>query len=85
LSATVSIGKIRRPSGTWAIPRATTSYAGRPVSGVPSNDSEPLRGAIMPEITRSSVVLPAPLGPTTATASRSATSRLTSHKAVKAP
>ena len=32
-----------------------------------------------------SVVLPAPLGPTTATASPASTRRLTSHSAVKAP
>ncbi len=67
------------------MPWATISYAGRPASSAPSSAMRPARGAMSPEIARSSVVLPAPLGPTTATASPWATRRLTSQSAVNAP
>ena len=57
-----------------------------PASSAPSKASVPARGSdAAPEITRRSVVLPAPLGPTTATASPGATRRLTSQSAVKWP
>ena len=65
------------------MPWATTSCAGRPASAAPSKVSVPARTGRIPEITRSSVVLPAPLGPTTATASPRSTRRRTSHSAVK--
>ena len=51
----------------------------------PRRSACPCAAAITPEITRKSVVLPAPLGPTTATASPRSTRRATSHSAVKAP
>ena len=51
------------------MPWATMSYAGWPASSAPSKVTRPARGAISPEMARSRVVLPAPLGPTTATAS----------------
>src|SRR5262245_22681949 len=85
LSATDSAGKMRRPSGTWATPWATISCAGSPASEAPSKVSRPARAATRPEITRISVVLPAPLGPTTATASPAATRRSTSQSAVNWP
>ena len=85
MSATLSAGKMRRPSGTWAIPRATISWAGRPPSDTPSKTSSPVRIGIIPEIARMSVVFPAPFGPTTATASPAWTRRFTFQSAVKAP
>jgi hypothetical protein len=85
VSATLRAGKIRRPSGTWAMPRATISCAGRPVSGLPSKSIAPARTGTRPEMTRISVVLPAPLGPTTATASPASTRRLTLQSAVNSP
>jgi hypothetical protein len=84
-SATVRSGKIRRPSGTWAIPCATISCACRPARAAPSKRRAPLRGVMSPEITRMRVVFPAPFGPTTATASPASTRRLTSHSAVNCP
>ena len=47
--------------------------------------SRPWSGRIRPEITRISVVLPAPLGPITPTASPALTSRLTPNSAWKVP
>ncbi len=69
---------MRRPSGTWLIPSATISCGG-PRCGwvVPSKRIVPAAGCSMPEIVRSVVVLPAPLAPSSATISPSATSRLT--------
>ena len=52
---------------------------------VPSIEIEPARGRIRPEITRIRVVLPAPLGPITPTASPALTSRLTPNSAWKVP
>ena len=45
----------------------------------------PRLGSISLEMTRSSVVLPAPFGPITATVSPACTSRLTSNSAWKLP
>src|SRR5262245_54966768 len=75
-SSTVRRGKSRRFSGTWAMPCATTSCAGKAASERPSRRMSPPEGSTSFEITRSSVVLPAPLGPMTATASPAFTSRL---------
>ena len=55
--------------------------AGVASTSVPSMAIEPLRGRIRPEITRISVVLPAPFGPITPTASPAFTSRLTPNSA----
>ena len=52
---------------------------------VPSIEIAPARGRIRPEITRIRVVLPAPLGPITPTASPALTSRLTPNSAWKVP
>ena len=46
---------------------------------------DPLVGRIRPEITRISVVLPAPFGPITPTASPGLTSRLTPNSAWNVP
>ena len=56
--------RCRRPSGTWAMPWATISWAGRPPRrGAFEHELARCAGGITPEITRSSVVLPAPFGP----------------------
>ena len=59
--------------------------AGVASTSVPSIAIAPLVGRIRPEITRISVVLPAPLGPITPTASPALTSRLTPNNAWKVP
>src|SRR2546423_5009638 len=65
------------------MPRATPSCAGTLASERPSSLMSPLAGASSLEMTRSSVVLPAPFGPMTATDSPAFTSRLTSKSAWK--
>src|SRR3972149_5390192 len=65
--------KIFRPSGTWAIPRVTISWAGTPTSDWPSRRISPWRGARRPEIVLRVVVFPAPLFPSRATISRAPT------------
>ncbi len=57
--------------------------AGVATTSVPSIAIVPRVGRIRPEITRISVVLPAPLGPITPTASPALTSRLTPNSAWK--
>ena len=52
---------------------------------IPSMVTDPLVGAISPASIRIVVVLPAPLGPSSATISPCATSRLTSSTAMRAP
>ena len=77
LSSTVSDGKTRRFSGTWVSPRAA-------ICSAPSRDvlapsvTVPAVGRRSPETDRSSVDLPAPLAPTTATSSPGSTVTVTS-------
>src|ERR1700756_1269004 len=54
-------------------------------SGVPSNSASPLVGCASPARVRSSVVLPAPLGPTTQANSPRTTSNVMSCRATFAP
>ena len=54
-------------------------------SGVPSNSASPLVGCASPARMRSSVVLPAPLGPTTQANSPRATSNVMSCSATFGP
>ena len=56
-------GKMCRPSGEWASPRATILCAGTPWSGLPSKLTRPPIGLSRPETVRRVVVLPAPLVP----------------------
>src|SRR3954465_9016199 len=84
-SSAVRRGNSRRFSGTCAMPRATTACAGRPASEAPSKVSEPEVGSISFEMTRRSVVLPAPFGPMTPTASPARTSSVASNSAGKPP
>ena len=85
LSATVRRGKSRRFSGTWAMPAARMRCAGRFCRARPSSATVPELGFSMPEMTRSSVVLPAPLGPITATASPASTSSEMPNSAANEP
>ena len=56
-----------RPSGTWQMPERTRwSALARVMSAPPKRMLPPLTGCT-PEMARSSVVLPAPLAPTSAT------------------
>jgi hypothetical protein len=58
------------------MPTGTMRCAGIALSRAPSNSRSPDAGGSMPEMTRISVVLPAPFGPMTPTASPAFTSRL---------
>src|SRR3954468_7735540 len=84
-SSHVRRGKRRRFSGTCAMPRPTMACAGTPASEAPSKVSEPEVGSISFEMTRRSVVLPAPFGPMTPTASPARTSSVASNSAGKPP
>src|SRR6185295_6976493 len=84
-SSTVRRGKSRRFSGTCAMPRETTSCGAMRFNNSSLNRTFPFVGSINFEIKRSSVVLPAPFGPITATDSPARTSRLTPNSAWKPP
>ena len=62
-SRTVRPGKMRRPSGTCAMPSRTIVRARAPRSTCRRTRIDPTRGATRPEIARSVVDLPAPLAP----------------------
>jgi hypothetical protein len=85
LSSTERRGNSRRLSGTWAIPVSTILCGGSEGMDVPSIVISPPVTGRSPEITRSSVVLPAPLAPITATASPAFTCMETPNRAWKAP
>jgi len=84
-SSTVMPANSRRLSGTWAMPSATIRWAGVVTRSTPSMTIVPAVGRIIPDTTRMSVVLPAPLGPMTPTASPARTSSETSKSAWKVP
>ena len=89
LSATVIRAKTCRPSGTWTTPAATT-WAGRsPSRGRPSNRMVPVPvprwKPRVRDTARSSVVLPAPLPPSTAVIAPSGTSTEMSRRARTGP
>lgn len=67
--ATDRLEKIRRPSGTREMPRATISAGDRPMRDSPSNRMSPFTGRRSPMMLLSAVVLPAPLAPMRATIS----------------
>jgi hypothetical protein len=73
LRAAVSDGNTRRSSGTHDSPRRAISCVGARVTSSPSNTTLPRRAGVRPRIARSVVVLPAPLGPSSATTSPAAT------------
>ena len=65
--------KMRRPSGTRAMPRRRISSGARPTIDLPSNTMVPPTGLSAPVIVISVVDLPAPLWPTIPTNSPSST------------
>ena len=67
-------GKMRRPSGEWAIPMSATSWPARVWISCPAKRIVPSFGGTMPEMERSVVDLPAPLEPMSVTISPSRTS-----------
>ncbi len=67
------------------MPRATISCAGRSPIGSPANTIASRRAGIAPAMHLSSVDLPAPLAPITATTSPSATPIETPNSAWKSP
>ncbi len=54
------------PSGTWPTPRRAIASGVRPTSWVSPSSTDPWRGLTSPEMVLTSVVLPAPLAPSTA-------------------
>ena len=62
-------GKIRRPSGDWAMRSRAISWVGTSVMSWPSNSIWPERARGRPKIVIISVDLPAPLAPISATIS----------------
>src|SRR3954471_6100166 len=85
LSCTLIAVNRRRPSGTIAIPWAQNRWLASCVMSRPSKRSWPARARCRPAITLISVLLPAPLGPTTHTSSPRSTCNDTSHSAGAAP
>src|SRR3990167_5163266 len=77
--------KSRRPSGMIATPPWHTSWGVARVTSTPSRRSRPRRIGRRRAMALISVVLPAPLGPTTATSSPSPTVSETSHRAGASP
>ncbi len=62
-SSTVMRGKMRRPSGDWAMPSCMIWSVGMRLMSRPENTIEPSRIRGEPQIDISSVDLPAPLAP----------------------
>src|SRR5260370_31777335 len=73
LSSTDRAGKMPRPSGTSEMPRRATRSPRMRVMSRPSKLTFPDDGRSRPPTARSSVVLPAPLGPSRATISPAST------------
>ena len=84
-SVTVRLAKMWRPSGTSAMPCATTSSSAMPASDLPPKTMLPLAAGTIPAMADTSEVLPAPLGPTMLMISPSPTARSTPRTAVTAP
>src|SRR5207249_4790008 len=76
-SCTVMPPKSRRPSGTSATPRSTIRWAPSVRRSWPSQRMAPLRGRTRPATQFSRVLLPAPLGPSSATISPAPTESVT--------
>src|SRR5262249_11579795 len=64
---------MRRPSGQWQMPRATTPCAGNRSRVLPLNLMCPVESGTVRAIALSRVVLPAPFDPSTATSSLGST------------
>ena len=74
-SSTLSRGNILRPSGEWARPQDTISWAFMRAISRPSNSMRPLRVFTTPEMHMRDVVFPAPFAPMRATISPAFTKR----------
>ena len=85
LSATVICANTRRPSGTIATPEVQTRCAGSRATSVPPTRISPAVRGCSPAIALTSVDLPAPFGPTTATVSPGPTVSSTDHSAWASP
>src|SRR5215207_7389743 len=84
-SFTVRPGNSAFDCGTCDTPMARMRDGCRPTSDFPSSWTSPLRGWSSPLTARSTVDLPAPLGPTMQQTERSGTSRLTSWRTSPPP
>ena len=84
-SRTVSRGKIRRASGTMAIPLATRREVFQPVMSWPSYQTDPFAGRTEPMTVFIVVDLPEALPPSRQTISPRRISMLTSRKAGTGP
>ena len=71
--------------GTWEIPSSRISAGGRPWIVAPRKAIVPSRGRSRPLIARSTVDLPAPLGPTMQVTEPASTSRSTPWSTSPAP
>src|SRR5688572_758914 len=85
LSSTLNGAKTRRPSGTSATPCCTILWLGCRMSSAPSKTTLPLRLRSVPVRAASSVDLPAPFGPSSATVSPLSTERSTPWSTGAAP
>jgi hypothetical protein len=76
---------MRRPCGTYPTPARATAVVPAAVRSAPAKKTVPARRSTIPRIVCRSVVLPAPLRPTTATISSAPTVRSTPHNTVPDP
>ena len=77
--------RMARPSGTSTIPAATAPCDETPASSRPSRRTDPLAGRKRPAMALSVLLLPAPLGPISATISPAATESETPRTASTCP
>ena len=85
LRSTVSVGKIRRSSGTHPTPARVISCVAWCVTSTPSKLMRPRLAGVNPRIERKVVVLPAPLAPSSPTTSPSSTASDTPNSAWVSP
>ena len=84
-SATVWFGNSASPPGTWTMPIATRISGSVSVMVRPFMRTTPRSGSTSPLIARSSVDLPAPFVPSSASTSPRCTSRSTSNSTCSGP
>ena len=76
---------MRRPSGTWAIPRLTISSGPKPAIERPSKTISPAFGLTSPVMARNVVDFPAPFEPSNETTVPSSTEKVTPRSASISP
>jgi hypothetical protein len=81
----VNVGKTRRSSGTHPMPRRAMRWVGQRVTSLPCHSTVPARAGVRPRMLRNVVVLPAPLGPRSATISPASTRSETPNSACDSP